>query len=705
MTSLAKAPVGESVLSLTGVAKRFGAVQALTDVHLHVGAGEVVALVGDNGAGKSTLVKIIAGVYQNDAGTISLSGKEVKVGGPSQAQALGIATVFQDLALCDNLDVVANLFLGQERTQGAVLDEVQMEKESWRLLRTLSAKIPSVRIPIASLSGGQRQTVAIARSLVGKPKVVMLDEPTAALGVAQTAEVLNLIERLRETGLGVILVSHNMADVQAVADRIVVFASAGTPPSSGWRTCRPPSWWLRSPERQTTWSRSEPPRTRTEVMAEPVSPIAADLLDERLIKTQGFVGYAKQEWNRLRLGELGSVPVVFGLVIISIVFYSAEPIFLSSRNLVSIMQFAAPIGVISLGIVLVLLLGEIDLSVGSVSGLAAASMTVLVVRHEQSMALGLLVGIGVGVAVGFFYALLYTRVGVPSFVFSLAGLLGFQGLLLYVLGKEGTLNLPGNSWLIDFARFQFLPVGVSYALVVLIALLFLGGQLWTYRTRQQAGLSTPWVPLIIAKTVALAAGLGYLTYYLNIDRGWGYLWVFFAILVVVMDFALRRTTWGRHLFAVGGNEEASRRSGIKVDRVYLSAFVLCSTLRCARRHSRRGAGDLGLAGQRHDRHQPDRDRRRRDRWHQPVRWAWVCVLGHARDPGPPGDPVRAEPDRRRLVRSVHGDRRGAAARSRHRLRFAQGKSQQRTGLTTGSWSYHHFAGGLRGLGGAAAPRA
>ncbi len=222
MTSLAKAPAGESVLSLTGVAKRFGAVQALTDVHLHVGAGEVVALVGDNGAGKSTLVKIIAGVYQNDAGTISLSGREVKVGGPSQAQALGIATVFQDLALCDNLDVVANLFLGQERTQGAVLDEVQMEKESWRLLRTLSAKIPSVRIPIASLSGGQRQTVAIARSLVGKPKVVMLDEPTAALGVAQTAEVLNLIERLRETGLGVILVSHNMADVQAVADRIVV---------------------------------------------------------------------------------------------------------------------------------------------------------------------------------------------------------------------------------------------------------------------------------------------------------------------------------------------------------------------------------------------------------------------------------------------------------------------------------------------------
>lgn len=214
--------VADPVLSLSGIQKRFGAVQALSDVHLDVTPGEVVALVGDNGAGKSTLVKIISGVYQPDAGSITFSGRKVQVGGPSEAQALGISTVFQDLALCDNLDVVANLFLGQERGSRGWLDEVTMEKEAWRLLRTLSAKIPSVRIPIAALSGGQRQTVAIARSLVGAPKIVMLDEPTAALGVAQTAEVLNLVERLRENGLGVILVSHNMADVQAVADRIVV---------------------------------------------------------------------------------------------------------------------------------------------------------------------------------------------------------------------------------------------------------------------------------------------------------------------------------------------------------------------------------------------------------------------------------------------------------------------------------------------------
>ncbi|MBA3250285.1 MAG: sugar ABC transporter ATP-binding protein [Geodermatophilaceae bacterium] len=207
---------------MSGVSKRFGAVQALTDVDFAVHEGEVVALVGDNGAGKSTLVKVIAGVHQSDAGTIRFDGRQVSVSSPTEAQKLGIATVFQDLALCDNLDVVANLSLGQENVRGVFLDEVEMERQAWKLLRQLSAKIPSVRIPIAGLSGGQRQTVAIARSLIGDPKVIMLDEPTAALGVAQTAEVLNLVERLRENGHGVILISHNMADVQAVADRIVV---------------------------------------------------------------------------------------------------------------------------------------------------------------------------------------------------------------------------------------------------------------------------------------------------------------------------------------------------------------------------------------------------------------------------------------------------------------------------------------------------
>lgn len=212
---------GEPILRLRGVSKQFGAVSALTDIELDVHAGEVVALVGDNGAGKSTLVKVLAGVHQPTGGTIEFMGAPVSLESPGAALELGIATVFQDLALCENLDVVANLFLGHEISPWS-LDEVQMEVRAWTLLKELAARIPSVREPIASLSGGQRQTVAIARSLLLDPKIIMLDEPTAALGVAQTAEVLNLIERVRDRGHGVILISHNMEDVRAVADRIVV---------------------------------------------------------------------------------------------------------------------------------------------------------------------------------------------------------------------------------------------------------------------------------------------------------------------------------------------------------------------------------------------------------------------------------------------------------------------------------------------------
>jgi len=216
------------LLEMAGIAKRFGAVQALTDVHFEVYPGEVVALVGDNGAGKSTLIKIIAGVYRQDAGEVLWAGRPVTIQNPNDAARLGIATVYQDLALCDNLDVVANLYLGRETLATGVgqaarwLDEATMEERSVTLLTSLAAKIPSVRSPVAALSGGQRQTVAIARALLGAPQLVVLDEPTAALGVAQTQQVIELIHRLRDRGLGVVVISHNLADVFAVADRIVV---------------------------------------------------------------------------------------------------------------------------------------------------------------------------------------------------------------------------------------------------------------------------------------------------------------------------------------------------------------------------------------------------------------------------------------------------------------------------------------------------
>ncbi|HEY6379277.1 MAG TPA: ATP-binding cassette domain-containing protein [Candidatus Dormibacteraeota bacterium] len=215
------------ILELRHVSKRFGAVQALTDVDFEVATGEVVGLVGDNGAGKSTLIKIIAGTYHADSGDYHFQGKVVTVHGPRDVAALGIATVYQDLALCDNLDVVANLYLGHEEAIGpagplSVVDEVPMERRAIEVLRGLAVKIPSVRVPVASLSGGQRQSVAVARSVMGQARVILLDEPTAALGVAQTRQVLDLISRLREQGLAVVVISHNLDDVFEVCDRVVV---------------------------------------------------------------------------------------------------------------------------------------------------------------------------------------------------------------------------------------------------------------------------------------------------------------------------------------------------------------------------------------------------------------------------------------------------------------------------------------------------
>lgn len=215
-------------LELRNICKSFGGVQALKNVDFEVYAGEVVGLVGDNGAGKSTLVKTMSGAYVPDSGEIFLSGERVTITSPQDATRLGIETVYQDLALCDNLDVVGNLWLGREAYRWLipgivkVLDETEMERRTIEVLKLLDVKIPSVRRPVATLSGGQRQCIAVAKTILRSPKVVLLDEPTAALGVAQTRQVLNLIQRLKQQGLAVVVISHNLHDVFEVCDRVIV---------------------------------------------------------------------------------------------------------------------------------------------------------------------------------------------------------------------------------------------------------------------------------------------------------------------------------------------------------------------------------------------------------------------------------------------------------------------------------------------------
>lgn len=301
--------------------------------------------------------------------------------------------------------------------------------------------------------------------------------------------------------------------------------------------------------------------------------VPANLADERLWQEKGFAGALTVFRRRIQGGDLGVLPVLIGIVAIAIVFYSQNPTFLSSRTLVNITLFAAPIGIIALGVVLVLLLGEIDLSVGSVSGLAASIMAVLSVYQGWPVWAALLMGMATGAAIGCVYGVLFAIVGVPSFVITLAGLLGFVGLQLVVLGPNGTINLP-DSWFVEFVRFSFLSPLQSYLLVLLVVALYAGGSAYGIQRRKAAQLSAPSMAGVIVRSVLLAIALGYLAYYLNIDRGIGYLPLLFVLLVVIMDLVLRKRRWGRHVFAVGGNVEAARRSGINVTAIRISVFAL-----------------------------------------------------------------------------------------------------------------------------------
>ena len=342
----------------------------------------------------------------------------------------------------------------------------------------------------------------------------------------------------------------------------------------------------------------------TDILDEPPARPLLDRSDERVAHDSGIAGAMRAFLRRVRSGDLGPLPVIVGLAIIWTVFQSLNSVFLSSNNLVNLLFDCSTVGVISLGIVCVLMLGEIDLSVGSVSGLSSALLGVLWVNLGWPVLLAVAAAVVAGAAIGGVYALLFIRFGMPSFVITLAGLLAVLGLQLYILGQGGSINLPYGSPLVSFGQLDCMPRSVAYLVAALAALGLFASGFRTAARRRAAGLSSASLVSLLARAAATLAALELIVAYLNRDRGVPWMFGVFGGLVVIMNYALTRTQWGRSMTAVGGNREAARRAGINVGRIYTSSFVLCSVFaavggvlaasRLASASQQAGTGDVNL---------------------------------------------------------------------------------------------------------------
>lgn len=329
-----------------------------------------------------------------------------------------------------------------------------------------------------------------------------------------------------------------------------------------------------------------------------------DRSDERVRHDDSIGAMVKAFFDRVRSGDLGMLPVFVGLIVISTVFSLLNPIFLAPNNLVNLLFDCATVGVISLGIVCVLILGEIDLSVGSMSGLASAILGVFWVNSGWPIALAIVVALMAGMAVGTLYAVLFNRLGMPSFVATLAGLLALLGLQLYILGPSGSINLPYASPLVRFGQILVMPHWFSQLLALVPGLVMIVIGLRSRQKRLSVNLSAQPLGALVIKAVALTVALEFAVYYLNLGRGIPWMFGLFVGIAVILNYGLTRTQWGRSMFAVGGNREAARRAGINVRRIYLSAFMLCSTLatiggmlsasRLASSSQQAGTGDVNL---------------------------------------------------------------------------------------------------------------
>lgn len=329
-----------------------------------------------------------------------------------------------------------------------------------------------------------------------------------------------------------------------------------------------------------------------------------DRADARVTHASGLGGTVAAFLDRVKSGDLGSLPVIVGLVIIWTVFTMLNPIFLSPNNLVNLLFDCSTVGIIALGIVCVLMLGEIDLSVGSMSGVGSTIIGVLWVKAGVPLPIAIVAALCVGALVGLFYATLRNRLGMPSFVSTLSGLLALLGLQLYLLGATGSINLPYSSGMVNFGQLLILPAWLSYLLCLLPGTVMLVVGLQTNARRRQANLSVGSQTALILKAGLTTVALLAVIFYLNLGRGVPWMFALFVALVLIMNYALTRTQWGRSMKAVGGNAEAARRAGINVRRIYISAFVLCSSLaalggvltsaRLASASQQAGTGDVNL---------------------------------------------------------------------------------------------------------------
>lgn len=329
-----------------------------------------------------------------------------------------------------------------------------------------------------------------------------------------------------------------------------------------------------------------------------------DRSDERVTHSDNLSGALKAFVGRIRSGDLGMLPVALGLIIISTVFSILNPVFLAPGNLVNLLFDSATVGFLALGVVCVLLLGEIDLSIGSMSGLASALFGVLWVNMGWSIGMAVLAALIFGAAVGAVYAWLFNRMGMPSFVATLAGLLALLGLQLYVLGTTGSINLPYDSIVVQFGQIMVMPDWFSYLVALLpgVVMLIVGVNMRSRRIA--ASLSAEPLSTLLLRAGVLTAGLAFAAYYLNLGRGVPWIFGLFVVVTMLLNYALKRTKWGRSVFAVGGNREAARRSGINVKAIYVSCFMLCSTFatlggilaasRLASASQQAGTGDVNL---------------------------------------------------------------------------------------------------------------